>query len=217
MQYANPIPAGNAGITPIAQSDAAQLREQPAERTVLEILANLRPTCSPAIYILPLEYVRKFTAALARIEYAHVECRPELLAAMRHTRDSGVLVTVRSAIDPLGREPIGDPNFAYIFALTDYGHWWHNLISDLQALARPLPAPFYAINLEASVSNFSDLLTPVEAAKHLRIGRTSVYKLMRSRELGSLTIGGKRFVTYEMVERYKAMRIRASLPPGVKR
>jgi excisionase family DNA binding protein len=63
----------------------------------------------------------------------------------------------------------------------------------------------------------ADLLTPIEAAKLLRIGRSSVYKLMRTRELGSLTIGRKRFTTREMVERYKAMRLRASLPPGAKR
>lgn len=78
--------------------------------------------------------------------------------------------------------------------------------------------PFSEHNLAEPKGNTAlDLLTPVEAAKALRIGRTSVYKLMRTRELSSLTIGGKRFTTREMVERYKAMRIRASLPPGAKR
>jgi excisionase family DNA binding protein len=59
----------------------------------------------------------------------------------------------------------------------------------------------------------TDLLTPEEAAQMLRIGRTSVYKLMNTRQLGSLTIAGRRFITRQQVQRFIATRERNSRPP----
>jgi excisionase family DNA binding protein len=66
----------------------------------------------------------------------------------------------------------------------------------------------------ADRSLIDDMFNPEEAAHRLRISRTMVYKLMSSGELRSLTIGRRRFITHEAIERFKRMRERASLPPG---
>ena len=46
------------------------------------------------------------------------------------------------------------------------------------------------------------VLTVPEVAAHLRIGRTTVYRLIASRELPSIKIGDARRVTCEALERY---------------
>jgi excisionase family DNA binding protein len=48
----------------------------------------------------------------------------------------------------------------------------------------------------------SNLLTVDEAAEQLRISRWTIYKLIRSRELKTLTIASRRFVTAEDMERF---------------
>lgn len=60
----------------------------------------------------------------------------------------------------------------------------------------------------------SDLLTPDEAAQLLRVGRTTVYKLMKSGELPSITISRRRFITQAGLAKYRAARERHSLPPS---
>lgn len=47
-----------------------------------------------------------------------------------------------------------------------------------------------------------NLLTIDEAAGQLRISRWTIYKLIRSGELKTLTIASRRFVTAEDVERF---------------
>jgi len=47
-----------------------------------------------------------------------------------------------------------------------------------------------------------NLLTVDEAAEQLRISRWTIYKLIRSEELKTLTIASRRFVTSEDVERF---------------
>lgn len=63
----------------------------------------------------------------------------------------------------------------------------------------------------------SDLLTVEEAAAELRIGRTKAYALINAGELGSLTIGARRFVTRAMIAAYRAARERATPPPHAAR
>lgn len=60
-----------------------------------------------------------------------------------------------------------------------------------------------------------ELLTPQEVAEGLRIGRTKVYELMRDQMLGSITIGRRRFITRDQLNRFCAARAQMSLPPGV--
>ena len=47
-----------------------------------------------------------------------------------------------------------------------------------------------------------NLLTITEAAELLRISRWTIYKLIRSEELKTLTIASRRFVTSDDVERF---------------
>lgn len=76
------------------------------------------------------------------------------------------------------------------------------LDSDEEQASRPIEA--------------DDLLTVEEAAEILRIGRTSLYELLKEGELRSLTIGRKRFLTRAEVARFKAVRARHSLRPGAR-
>jgi excisionase family DNA binding protein len=62
-----------------------------------------------------------------------------------------------------------------------------------------------------------ELLTPVEAAEALRISRATMYSLLRTRALDSLTIGRRRFITREQLNRFCTLRAQASLPPGADR
>ncbi len=58
--------------------------------------------------------------------------------------------------------------------------------------------------MSADVTKPDDLLTVDEAAGQLRIGRTSLYGLLKTRELRSVTIGRKRFVLRVEIARFKA-------------
>ena len=69
---------------------------------------------------------------------------------------------------------------------------------------------------EDEINSADDLLTVEEAAKELRIGRTSLYALLKSGDLPSITIMSKRFIVRDKLIRFKAYRSRHSLPPGVK-
>ena len=50
----------------------------------------------------------------------------------------------------------------------------------------------------------TSVLRVPEVAAHLRIGRTSVYRLIASRELPSIKIGATRLVTSTALEQYIA-------------
>ncbi|NTU85102.1 MAG: helix-turn-helix domain-containing protein [Chloroflexales bacterium] len=62
-----------------------------------------------------------------------------------------------------------------------------------------------------------ELLTLAEAAKVLRISRVTMYGLLRTRALDSLTIGRRRFITREQINRFCILRTQTSLPPGAER
>jgi excisionase family DNA binding protein len=57
-------------------------------------------------------------------------------------------------------------------------------------------------------------LTLPEVWAELKIKRTLLYEVLKSGELRSFTIGRKRFVLRSEVERYKALRVKRSTPPG---
>ena len=58
------------------------------------------------------------------------------------------------------------------------------------------------------MSGRDDLLTVVEAARRLRIGRTKMYGLLSSGEVESITIGARRLVPPECVEEFVQRRRR---------
>jgi excisionase family DNA binding protein len=57
-------------------------------------------------------------------------------------------------------------------------------------------------------------LTLAEVCVKLKIKRTLLYKVLKSGELRSFTIGRKRFALRSEVDRYQALRAKRSLPPG---
>ncbi len=52
------------------------------------------------------------------------------------------------------------------------------------------------------VETDSLVYTVDEAAKRLRVGRTLVYNLIGSRELGSIKVGGRRLVTHRQLNAF---------------
>lgn len=57
-------------------------------------------------------------------------------------------------------------------------------------------------------------LTMEEAAKELRICRTTMYGLLRNRALSSITIGRRRLIPRDQLTRFCATREQMTLPPG---
>ena len=54
------------------------------------------------------------------------------------------------------------------------------------------------------LSNLPDVLTPVEAAKALRVGRTTMYRLLGEKQIKSFRIGQKLLIPKEFLQDFVA-------------
>ena len=73
------------------------------------------------------------------------------------------------------------------------------------------------VTSRGDVGSSHEFLTVEEAAKELRICRTTMYGILRDRTLGSITIGRRRLIARDQLNRFCAARKQMSLPPGLQR
>jgi excisionase family DNA binding protein len=76
--------------------------------------------------------------------------------------------------------------------------------SDLCPGCQPSPSPISAPEPIAASDGGQQVFTPEEAAALLRVSRTSIYKLMKTRELRSTPIGRRRLIPRSAIDDFLA-------------
>ncbi len=90
--------------------------------------------------------------------------------------------------------------------MTSHKHHGQSLV---EAPRRLTPVPTVEKQHNQGSATTKLLLTPEEAAKALRIGRTSLYKLLRSGEIPSIRVGRSRRIPLRSLKEWLAVPLAA--------